>query len=242
MGLVENVRVRRAGFAFRMAYVHFMQRFKMCDTATWPQYSGSDKEGCELIMSKIKQAGPVQYGKTKVFIKDPQTVLELEEKRAAALDMVVRKIQKAWRAFALRRFWLLVRAVSQDVLKGTLMQCVCVWSKRKYFCIDHKARRQWSLNRKYHGDYINMRKEKFSKAILSKNQDIQVLFADRVVKLRGAGHTQVSRGLMITDKAIYSLSLNGKATSGSVKRRIPFSDITGVSLRYIYYSSEMNGE
>ena len=43
-GLLENVRVRRAGFAVRMSFEHFMRRFKMCAPATWPRYAGADGE------------------------------------------------------------------------------------------------------------------------------------------------------------------------------------------------------
>ncbi len=27
-----------------MSYVHFMHRFKMCDSRTWPKYDGSDED------------------------------------------------------------------------------------------------------------------------------------------------------------------------------------------------------
>lgn len=45
LGLMENVRVRRAGYAFRQLYSPFLQRYKMLGTKTWPRWSGSDRYG-----------------------------------------------------------------------------------------------------------------------------------------------------------------------------------------------------
>ncbi len=43
LGLLENVRVRRAGYAYRQTYEKFMQRFKMCSPKTWPKYTGAPR-------------------------------------------------------------------------------------------------------------------------------------------------------------------------------------------------------
>lgn len=43
LGLMENVRVRRAGYAFRQLYNPFLQRYKMLGTKTWPRWSGGDR-------------------------------------------------------------------------------------------------------------------------------------------------------------------------------------------------------
>ena len=45
MGLLENVRVRRAGYAFRQSYNEFKTRYKMLSKETWPSSKHSSKSG-----------------------------------------------------------------------------------------------------------------------------------------------------------------------------------------------------
>lgn len=40
LGLMENVRVRRAGYAFRQAYEPCLERYKMLCKQTWPHWKG----------------------------------------------------------------------------------------------------------------------------------------------------------------------------------------------------------
>lgn len=40
LGLMENVRVRRAGYAFRQPYESCLERYKMLCKKTWPQWRG----------------------------------------------------------------------------------------------------------------------------------------------------------------------------------------------------------
>jgi len=40
LGLMENVRVRRAGYAFRQAYESCLERYKMLCKQTWPHWRG----------------------------------------------------------------------------------------------------------------------------------------------------------------------------------------------------------
>ena len=40
LGLMENVRVRRAGYAYRQAYEPCLERYKMLCKQTWPHWKG----------------------------------------------------------------------------------------------------------------------------------------------------------------------------------------------------------
>lgn len=76
LGLLENVRVRRAGFAFRQHYTTFLWRYKMIAKETWPGAHITDLAGAtkQIFMAhKIKEEG-YRLGKTKVFIRNPTTV------------------------------------------------------------------------------------------------------------------------------------------------------------------------
>lgn len=49
LGLMENLRVRRAGFAYRRDYNRFLRRYKCLCKETWPNYYGSPRDGVEAL-------------------------------------------------------------------------------------------------------------------------------------------------------------------------------------------------
>jgi hypothetical protein len=53
LGLMENIRVRRAGYSFRMDFARFMQRFKMLAKATWPNFKAGAQNGCRIVCSAL---------------------------------------------------------------------------------------------------------------------------------------------------------------------------------------------
>eukprot|EP00479_Gromia_sphaerica_P000788 TRINITY_DN10947_c0_g1_i1.p1 TRINITY_DN10947_c0_g1~~TRINITY_DN10947_c0_g1_i1.p1 ORF type:complete len:224 (+),score=39.29 TRINITY_DN10947_c0_g1_i1:867-1538(+) len=56
LGLVENIKVRRAGFAYRQEFFKFLERFKILSSKTWPdQWTGTDKNGCKAILKSISK-------------------------------------------------------------------------------------------------------------------------------------------------------------------------------------------
>uniref|UniRef100_A0A8C9XZT1 Myosin ID n=1 Tax=Sander lucioperca TaxID=283035 RepID=A0A8C9XZT1_SANLU len=88
LGLLENVRVRRAGFAYRQTYPRFLQRYKMISEFTWPNHDlPSDKDAVKRLMQGCGFDHDVAYGKTKVFIRTPRTLFSLEEQRASLITI-----------------------------------------------------------------------------------------------------------------------------------------------------------
>ncbi|VDK51705.1 unnamed protein product [Anisakis simplex] len=99
LGLLENVRVRRAGFAFRIPYDRFIQRYKLLSNKTWPNpRSGTSLNNTVLILNEYHMAEDCVNGKTKLFIRSPQTVFRLEELRTEKIPGVIIFLQKMWRA------------------------------------------------------------------------------------------------------------------------------------------------
>ncbi|ELU10080.1 hypothetical protein CAPTEDRAFT_167519 [Capitella teleta] len=111
LGLLENVRVRRAGFAFRMHFSRFLLRYKLICNATWPTYRGSDKDGTATIIDDQGFSDDVQYGKTKVFIRHPQTIFTLEQQRTNKLPAITLLLQRMWRGTMARKRAKQMRAV-----------------------------------------------------------------------------------------------------------------------------------
>nr|CAH7751169.1 unnamed protein product [Callosobruchus chinensis] len=104
LGLVENVRVRRAGFAYRQRYDRFLKRYKMISQFTWPNFrSGSDKDAVRVIMDEKRFSDDVKYGKTKIFIRSPKTLFALENARNELIPGIVTLIQKTWRGSSTRK-------------------------------------------------------------------------------------------------------------------------------------------
>nr|CAB3264156.1 unconventional myosin-Id [Phallusia mammillata] len=106
LGLLENVRVRRAGFANRQPYARFLQRYKMLSSYTWPNHQcRTDKEAVQALIKDIdpRFGHDVAYGNTKIFIRTPNTLVTLEENRAQLIPHIIVLLQKMWRGANARR-------------------------------------------------------------------------------------------------------------------------------------------
>ncbi|XP_057293131.1 unconventional myosin-Id-like isoform X2 [Hydractinia symbiolongicarpus] len=110
LGLLENVRVRRAGFANRQLFTRFLQRYKVTCPATWPTWSSDPRLGCDEIMRHFNSHDDVKYGRTKIFIRSPQTLFSMEEERNKRLPDVVLTMQKYWRGYKSRLYVRRLRA------------------------------------------------------------------------------------------------------------------------------------
>ncbi|NXH12018.1 MYO1G protein, partial [Bucco capensis] len=104
LGLLENVRVRRAGFAYRQPYHRFLLRYKMTCEYTWPNHlMANDQEATQTLLEQHGFQADVAYGRTKVFIRTPRTLFCLEQERAQLIPIIVLLLQKAWRGALARR-------------------------------------------------------------------------------------------------------------------------------------------
>ncbi|XP_048478369.1 unconventional myosin-Id isoform X2 [Plutella xylostella] len=105
LGLVENVRVRRAGFASRQRYDRFLRRYKMLSQYTWPNYRGTSDKEAVLVLLRDLAVTDFQAGHTKLFIRSAKTVHQLETARAELIPSIVVLLQKLWRgALARQRY------------------------------------------------------------------------------------------------------------------------------------------
>ncbi|KAM4561643.1 unconventional myosin-Ib isoform 1-T1 [Fundulus diaphanus] len=110
LGLMENVRVRRAGYAFRQAYEPCLERYKMLCKSTWPHWKGPARNGVEVLMTDLQvPAEEFAYGRSKIFIRNPRTLFFLEEKRKQCLEDLATLIQKIYRGWKCRSHFLLLK-------------------------------------------------------------------------------------------------------------------------------------
>ena len=126
LGLVENIRVRRAGFCFRATYERFLKRYKMLSPRTWPTSAKAPKDQVHDLLTDQDnvfwypdprfQSGAVggtkeffahgdqfQLGKTKAFIRAPMALFGIERLRTQALPGIATKIQTLYRMHAARK-------------------------------------------------------------------------------------------------------------------------------------------
>eukprot|EP01061_Rhynchopus_euleeides_P014560 TRINITY_DN2519_c1_g2_i4.p1 TRINITY_DN2519_c1_g2~~TRINITY_DN2519_c1_g2_i4.p1 ORF type:complete len:1244 (+),score=600.21 TRINITY_DN2519_c1_g2_i4:390-3734(+) len=102
LGLLENVRVRRAGFSYRQHFDKFLKRFKYICPATFPRpFRGDDKTACQTVLQHIQtlDAQTWQLGETKVFIRQPANINHLEDLRESAFGKIAGKIQVGWKVY-----------------------------------------------------------------------------------------------------------------------------------------------
>ncbi|XP_035030688.1 unconventional myosin-Ib isoform X8 [Hippoglossus stenolepis] len=110
LGLMENVRVRRAGYAFRQPYEPCLERYKMLCKRTWPHWLGPAREGVEVLMSDLPvPAEEFSFGRSKIFIRNPRTLFFLEERRRQCLQDLATLIQKIYRGWKCRGHFLLLK-------------------------------------------------------------------------------------------------------------------------------------
>lgn len=111
LGLLENVRVRRAGFVYRQCYDKFLLRYKMISQYTWPNFrSGSDQDGVRVLMEEKGLNNDVRYGHTKIFIRSTRTLLVLEQQRQDMIPHIVILLQKQFRGWIARQHYKKMKA------------------------------------------------------------------------------------------------------------------------------------
>ncbi|CAI5793148.1 unconventional myosin-Ie isoform X1 [Podarcis lilfordi] len=220
LGLKENIRVRRAGYAYRRVFQKFLQRYAILTKATWPSWKGDEKQGVLHLLHSVN-VDPDQYqlGRTKIFIKAPESLFLLEEMRERKYDGYARAIQKAWRKYVARKKYVQMREEASDLL------------------LNKKERRKNSINRNFVGDYIGMEDRPELRQFVGKREKID--FADTVTKYdrRFKG---IKRDLILSPKCVYLVGRE-KVKQGPekglvkevLKRRIEVERILSVSLRSV---------
>lgn len=111
LGLMENLRVRRAGFAYRRTYELFLKRYKCLSKETWPNYHGNAKDGVQTLVCALGyERDEYRMGKTKIFIRFPKTLFRTEDAFQLKKNDIAAIIQARWRGHSQRKKYLKMRA------------------------------------------------------------------------------------------------------------------------------------
>ncbi|KAG0072126.1 class II myosin [Linnemannia elongata] len=246
LGLCENIRVRRAGFASRQTYEKFLERFYLLSpkTSYAGEYTwqGDPKSGVERILKDTSIAPEEwQMGTTKVFIRHPETLFSLEHLRDRYWHNMAIRIQRAWRnymkyrnecAIRIQRCWrknkdqigwLQLREYGHQVLAG------------------RKERRRFSLvsMRRFLGDYLGVNNKggqgQLIKSAIGINDQDFCVFSGRVQLLvaRPMRSSKPSpRTLVLTSSHMYLVvsTLVGKVLQMKLERSVMLNAIKAVSI------------
>ncbi|XP_053336802.1 unconventional myosin-Ih [Clarias gariepinus] len=103
LGLMEHLRVRRAGFAYRRRYEEFLKRYKPLCPDTWPHWRGVPAEGVERLVQHLGyQPDEYKMGRTKIFIRYARTLFATEDAYELCKHELVAKIQAKYKGYRTR--------------------------------------------------------------------------------------------------------------------------------------------
>ncbi|RMZ84982.1 hypothetical protein DV738_g180, partial [Chaetothyriales sp. CBS 135597] len=217
LGLQENVRIRRAGFAYRQPFDKFVERFALLSPrlsyAGEYTYTGDVRTASEIIFQDTSiPKEEWQMGVTKAFIKTPETLFGLEHMRDRYWHNMAVRIQRAWRnylryraeaATRIQRFW----RKSKTGVKEIEFR-----DQGHRILAGRKERRRYSLlgSRRFFGDYLGLNMpggtgQTLRSAINLSSQERSV-FSSRcelLVAKFGRSSKPMPRILLLTNKSIY---------------------------------------
>ncbi|KAM7206724.1 myosin-1 [Rhypophila sp. PSN 637] len=163
LGLQENVRIRRAGFAYRQSFEKFVDRFFLLSPATSYAgeytWTGSYEAAVKQILkdTSIPQE-EWQLGVTKAFIKSPETLFALEHMRDRYWHNMATRIQRMWRAYLAYRAESATRIQRFWRKKRTGAEYLQLRDQGHRVLGNRKERRRMSIlgSRRFLGDYLGI--------------------------------------------------------------------------------------
>lgn len=100
LGLMENLRVRRAGFAYRRRFEAFLQRYKPLCPETWPNWHGRLVDGVATLVNHLGyKEEEYKLGRSKIFIRFPKTLFTTEDALEAKKPEIALALQTSWRGY-----------------------------------------------------------------------------------------------------------------------------------------------
>lgn len=241
LGLQENIRVRRAGFAYRNSFEKMIERFYLLSPSTSYAgdyiWQGDARSGCAQMLTDTGIAKDEwQLGITKAFIKNPETLFALETMRDKYWHNMASKIQRSWRAYLRRRqesaqkiqrFWMSKK-------EGIAYEKIRTYGHQ--LLANRKERRKFSLvsQRRFMGDYLDVNGGSPTGEMLSRTCGIgkaePVSFSSRaeiMVSRLGRTSKPSPRFIVLTNKAFYIVVTTKEGTT--VERKILVGSVKGVS-------------
>ncbi|XP_017349051.1 unconventional myosin-VIIa [Ictalurus punctatus] len=157
-GMMETIRIRRAGYPIRYTFAEFVDRYRVFMLMTKPASLQEDLRGtCQRIATAVLgHNDDWQIGKTKIFLKDHHD-MQLEIERDKAITNKVIFIQKSVRGKKQRANFLKVRRsviLIQKMWRGYIcrkkyrvmcagfLRLQALWRARKHYLLYREVRKR----------------------------------------------------------------------------------------------------
>ncbi|AJS83802.1 Myo5p [Saccharomyces cerevisiae YJM1332] len=244
LGLQENVRIRRAGFAYRQVFEKFVERFYLlsphCSYAGDYTWQGGTLDAVKYILqdSSIPQQ-EYQLGVTSVFIKTPETLFALEHMRDRYWHNMAARIQRAWRRFLQRRIDAAtkIQRTIRERKEGNKYEKLRDYGTKVLG--GRKERRSMSLlgYRAFMGDYLSCNESKSKGAYIKRQVSIKekVIFSIHGEALHtkfGRSAQRLKKTFLLTPTTLYIVgqTLVQNAMTYTQDYKIDVRNIQAVSL------------
>lgn len=244
LGLKENVRIRRAGFAYRTTFDKFVQRFYLLSPKTGYAgdyiWQGDDVTAVhEILRSCHIPDSEYQMGTTKVFIKTPETLFALEDMRDKYWHNMAARIQRAWRRYIKRKddAARLIQSAWKNKTHGNQFEQLRDYGNGLLH--GRKERRRMSMlgSRAFMGDYLGCKYSSgFGRFIMSQaGISDSVIFSakgDILLSKFGRSSKRLSRIFILTKNSLYVIAQTLVQNRLQVQKEftIPVSGINYVGL------------
>ncbi|CAK9304238.1 unnamed protein product [Gordionus sp. m RMFG-2023] len=137
LGLMENIRVCRSGYAYRKQYELFLKRYYPLSKTSWPTYSGDVKENVLNILKSVSNFEETKHygvGKTKIFIRNAKDVMLIEQCYQKRRSLLVADIQAVFKAHRQKKIYHKIRGAIIVVQKHI----------RRYLAKKKRRRLKWA--------------------------------------------------------------------------------------------------
>ncbi|TGZ85249.1 hypothetical protein EX30DRAFT_19308 [Ascodesmis nigricans] len=246
LGLQENVRIRRAGFAYRQTFEKFVERFYLLSPKTGYAgdytWTGDARSGTLQILKDTSiPKEEWQMGVTKAFIKTPETLFALETMRDRYWHNMAIRIQRAWRNYLRYRAECATRIQRAWRKKRGGEEFLKLRAEGHALLANRKERRRMSIlgSRRFLGDYLGTRdagsKVQIVMDMAKIPQSEEVQFSCRgevLVSKLGRSSKPMPRIIIMTRRAIYIIiqaTLNGQLDIRA-ERTIPLGSIKYIGM------------
>lgn len=110
-GMMETIRIRRAGYPIRHSFKEFVERYRFLISGVPPAHKTDCRSATAKICATVLGKSDYQLGHTKVFLKDAHDLF-LEQERDRVLTRKILILQRSIRGWVYRRRFLKMRAAA----------------------------------------------------------------------------------------------------------------------------------
>ncbi|XP_026487029.1 myosin-VIIa [Vanessa tameamea] len=110
-GMMETIRIRRAGYPIRHSFKEFVERYRFLISGVPPAHKTECRAATAKICATVLGKSDYQLGHTKVFLKDAHDLF-LEQERDRVLTRKILILQRSIRGWVYRRRFLKMRAAA----------------------------------------------------------------------------------------------------------------------------------